>query len=270
MLRPILRGVLALILAASAPIADAASVLREQRTLTVAGQQEVWRLVWAAKPKTVCSADEIIMAMTCPCTGWAYGEYGDLALVRIREGREIERMALKSLFGRFDYPEAEKVEGSAYLQRKPFKYGDFARSEKGDRRLAAEIERRPATRIMNLADYDADGRATEFLMQVGTEPCGKTQFVALGVTASDPHLHALTSAAHPERPLIMPLHVWRALLSGHGRRRTLPTWECGDHGADESTRYVVSAKAGRIRLKVRSYGCVDDLKPGKLLSEADG
>jgi hypothetical protein len=57
---------------------------------------------------------------------------------------------------------------------------------------------------MKVADYDRDSEATEFLIQFGTLPCGKSQFAAVGVSAKESHLHALTSVAKPDTPLIMP------------------------------------------------------------------
>jgi hypothetical protein len=187
-------------------------VVREQQTVTVGDATEAWRLVWDGKPSTVCGPDEVFMAITCPCYGWAYGEYGKLLLVRSRGDQEIERLDLRPLFGMFDYPDAQKVAGTAYLQRWPLKLSDMDRETSGDRHLIAEIKRRPAPKIMKVADYDREGSQTEFLMQVGTLPCGKRQFAAIGVTRTVPHLHALTSVSHPERPLIMPEAAWQALL----------------------------------------------------------
>jgi hypothetical protein len=79
------------------------------------------------------------------------------------------------------------------------------REDRGDPKLVTDIERRPAPVIMKFADYDRDGEATEFLIQVRTLPCGKSQFAAVGVSAKESHLHALTSVAKPDTPLIMPL-----------------------------------------------------------------
>jgi len=84
-------------------------VVREQRTVIVDEAKEKWQLVWDGKPSTVCGPDEVYMAITCPCSGWAYAEYGKLFLVRSRGGHEIERVDLRPLFGMFDYPEARPV-----------------------------------------------------------------------------------------------------------------------------------------------------------------
>lgn len=204
--RPRLR-LIALVAAAllGAP-APGAGIVRDTRTLLVDGARETWRLVWDGKPQSVCGPQQVDMAITCHCSGWAYGEYGRLALVRSRDGKTIERMDLRALFGHFDYPDAAKVEGTAYLQRWPVHASDVDRMLRADPRLEADIRRRAAPVVMQLRDYDRDGAATEFLVQVGTMPCGKRQFAALGVTRGNRHLHALATAAHPDRPLTLPRH----------------------------------------------------------------
>ena len=63
-------------------------VVREQHTVAIDGVRETWQLVWEGKPATVCGPDEVYMAITCPCSGWAYAEYGRLYLVRNRGGSE--------------------------------------------------------------------------------------------------------------------------------------------------------------------------------------
>ena len=247
----------------------AAQYVREERLVSVDGVTETWRLVWEGKPSAVCEPEDVISAITCPCAGLAYGEYGKLSLVRTRGGREIERMDLAPLFGKFDYPDAERLEGKAYLQRWPTQDSDLERSERDDPKLVSEIRRRMAPRIMQLADYDRDGKATEFLIQVGTLPCGKLQFSAVGISDKNPHLHALTSVARPDEPLVLPLSAWQVLLS-HPEPTTVQTWDCGDHGSEVRTEVVVSASKGEIRVKEREYSCPEDGSPERLLQETDG
>jgi hypothetical protein len=229
-------------------------VVREQRGVFVQGTRETWRLIWARRPATFCEPDEVYMAMTCPCSGWAYGEYGgDLSLVRSRFGHQVERMDLRSLFGDFDYSNADPMKGSAYaalaIQIRGFRPGGTRRPD-----LVVAIKRRPASVIMVLADYDRDGAATEFLLQVGTLPCGKHQFAAVGTTARHPRLQALTTVARPGTPLIMPIEAWRALLQSGGPT-VVPTWDCRDHGSDRRAELVVSANDGEIRVKSRVFSC---------------
>jgi hypothetical protein len=247
--------------------AHAAPVVREERAVTVNGASEIWQLVWDAPPGTVCGPEDVTMAATCPCSGLAYGEFGKLSLVRTRDGREIERMDLRPLFGKFDDPD-DKVAGSAYVARWPFKQDDPDRDDKHDPRLADDIKQRPAPAIMALADFDRNGTPSEFLLQVGTLPCGKHQFVAIGLSTGNDHLHALSSAAHPDAPLMMPLQAWQALAKSAGPA-TIPTTLCGDHGSETYNELVVSAAKGTIRVKSREYACSAKGKPGRLIEQVD-
>ena len=252
---------------AGAITAMAEPIVREERAVTINGVKEIWQLVWNEPPATVCGPEDVSMAITCPCSGWAYGEYGKLSLVRKRDGSEIERMDLRPLFGKFDDP-GDQVAGSAYLQRWPMQDRDMDRDDKHDPELTEEIKRRPAPVIMNLADYDRNGAATEFLVQVGTLPCGKHQFAAIGLSTSGGQLRALSSAAHPDAPLMMPLAAWQALLRGAGPS-VIETTSCGDHGSETRGDLVVSAGHGVIRVKSREFSCAARGKPSKLIEQAD-
>jgi hypothetical protein len=97
-------------------------------------------------------------------------------------------------------------------------------------------------------------------------PFGKLQFAAVGVSATKPDLHALTSVAKPDAPLIMPLAAWQALLKGPGPH-TVPTWACGDHDSDVRTELVVSANDGQIYVKHREFSCPPDGQAEKLVKE---
>jgi hypothetical protein len=240
--------------------------VREQHAVIVHGVEEQWQLVWEGKPSTVCGPEEVYMAITCPCYGFAYGEYGKLFLVRKRGGHEVERMDLRPLFGHFDYPEAKKVEGTAYLQRWPTKSDDFDREEHEDPTLVPEILHRRPSSIMHFEDYDQDGNATEFLLQVGVMPCGKQEFAAIGVSAKNDHLHALTSVGKQDQPLLMPNQAWDALLKGSETRSVL-VWQCGDHGSEVRSELDVSAKNGDIQVTARDFSCPSDGSAGKLVGE---
>ena len=266
------RALAALLILAAMPASaapqgpPAEQTLREERVLVVQGERETWRLVWQGKTRAACGVNDLETANTCPCEGWAYGETGKLSLVRNRGGREIERMDLGPLFADADIPDL--AEGAAILQRWPTQLADIGRAARRDASLVSQIKLRPAPTIMKFADYDRDGAGTEFLIQVATLPCGKLQFAALGVTASNGHLHALTSVAHPEAPLVMPLHAWQALLVNANPAR-VTTWPCGDHGSDQRSELVVSAKDGKIRVKDQEYSCPTKGEKEQLLEESE-
>src|SRR5439155_6708725 len=121
-------------------------------------------------------------------SGAAYAQVGDLILERQRRGAPPERMPLTPLFAGSDMLVNEKGP-VAMLARWPARLRDID----GDPTPAA-IRLRPAVPIMRLRDYNHDGIAGEFLLQVDTLPCGKHVLVAVGITRDSPHLHALTSA----------------------------------------------------------------------------
>jgi hypothetical protein len=228
--------------------------LREQRSVSVDGKAEVWQLVWAGRPKSVCGPENVEMAITCPCTGWAYGEIGKLVLQRRQGGKTIDRLALGDYFS--DVP-ADNSEGLAAMQWRPFEPRDMDEVDAGGAALPAllaRIKARSGPRAMQLGDYDHDGHATEFLVQVNTGPCGHSEYAAFGVSRATPKLHALGTAS---RPLIMAGSAWQALLTS-GRESRVTVWPCGDHGSDERHELVLSAERGVIRATRRRYNCPED------------
>jgi hypothetical protein len=187
--------------------ASAREVVREQRSFTVNGVREVWRLIWRGPPdeSKSCGPAQLETAMTCPCSGAAYAQIGDLVLERQRPRMPLERLALTPLFAGAEMVSGEKGP-VAMLARWPERFKDIG----VNRPLSAKtIRARPAVPVMRLRDYDHDGIAGEFLLQVDTEPCGKHVMVAVGTMRGNSHLHALTSVDHPERP-------WRT-MPGNGR-----------------------------------------------------
>ena len=225
--------------------------VREQRNVRVGGIAEAWQLVWLGKPAPACPPDDMEGSITEPCRGLAFGEYGDLWLVRKRRGREVERMDLKLIFGRFSYPDADRLDGKAWLQRRAMKLSDIGRS---GRAFVAEVGRRPITTIMKFADYDRDGHATEFLIQIGTMAGGVQIFAAVGVSARNPRLHALSSVEKPDAPLEMQYRPWRTLLTA-ARPTRVTTWECDDHGSAIQQDFIVSARQGSIHSREIHLRC---------------
>lgn len=252
-----------MVVVASATIAapGGQGIVREARTVVVDGTKEHWSLVWESKPRSVCGPEEMEMAISCPCSGFAYGERGKLALVRERDGKEIERLHLAPLF-RMDYPATEGIDGlEAVLQKWPewvqgVQRPDADREDEGDPRLIEEIRHREPVVMIRPADYDGDGQATEFLLQVGTLPCGKHEMVAIGVSVTQPHLHALSSAEKPNEPLVMGSWVWSALLAGHGTASEIE-WACGDHGSEVESHIQVHSRDGVIHARRWERKCAD-------------
>ena len=229
------------------------SVVREHQTLTVGSVHEQWSLEWRNSPQEVCGPADP-MWMTCPCEGFAFGETGSLALIRRRLSQRSDTLQLAPLFTESPAP------GAAVLQRWPVLPTDYKSTPS-----AADVHRRANSRVMTLADYDHDGRATEFMLQVGASPCGHNDAVVIGISRTDSTLHAFTSVAHPERPLVMEPWLWAALLESNGRV-TKVEWACGDHGSEAETVVHLDASPRGIEATRTTYACGDGGKRGALKS----
>jgi len=232
------------------------SLLREEKSVVVDGVSEVWRLVWKHAPTPVCTPDDAD-AFTCPCSGFAFGEKGQLDLVRIRDGNEVERLALTPLFRDVpaDPPEAV-VQRWERLEQDTITVNALV--------LQRRVRARPVVSVMNLVDYDHDGGTTEFFLQTGTLPCAKHGGVVIGISAKNPHLHVFGSLQHPTKPLYLRKEQWDALRTSAGPVR-VPDVTCGDHGALSETEIEVQATGEGIRAFRIEYGCEANNHRGKLL-----
>jgi hypothetical protein len=227
-------------------------VVREQRSFMINGAPETWRLIWRGTPSdsNSCGPANPAMALTCPCSGVAYAQTGDLALERARPGAPPERMALTPLFAGSDM--LFDAKGTvAMLPRWRAQLSDIDNSP-----TPAAIAARPPVPIMRLRDYNHDGIAGEFLLQINTLPCGKHLMVAVGITRDNPRLHALTTAEHPERALALYPWQWQALARNPGPA-TIMDWPCGDHAADEETTMLLRTDHGRIHATRITSTCPD-------------
>jgi hypothetical protein len=235
-------------LAAGRP-ADA--LIREERSVLVDGVAELWRLEWRSPPKAVCGPeggwDDWGM---CPCAGFIFGEAGQLDLVRLRPGTPEDRLHLTPLFGAFETPAP-----GAVLRRWPEFKGDTDRSEEDG--FAKSVRARSLAPLMELADYDHDGRATEFVLQVGAGPCGHRQAVVVGIDVRNPRLHALGTAERPDRPIVLQTPAaWESFRASRGQVE-IEEWRCGDHGTEEEETVVLQADAKGIHAKRTKKKCED-------------
>jgi hypothetical protein len=237
-------------------------VIREEHKVVVDGVEEHWRLEWASPPSQACSPDEPDVWSTCPCSGFAFGEQGNLVLVRKKPGGDEERFELAPLFtGEFDSPGEE---GEVVLRRWDEDEKDMEASKSPD--FAASVRARPIAQVMRFGDYDHDGQASEFLLQIGTLPCGKRMSVAIGVSRHNPRLHVFTTAEHPERPLVMQAGQWEALLQAKGPVKVMD-WQCGDHGYDAETQLELAVDENGIHATKWTYKCDQDGRRGKLIEK---
>jgi hypothetical protein len=221
--------------------------IREEQTVMVGGVAEAWQLKWRGKPKQVCEPSDI--SLTCPCSGFAYGEGGDLDLIRLRNASEIDRLNITPLFG----DEFSGTGRVAIVQRwMPDHKEDFKASLKDD--FAAKVAMRPVVQVMHLADYDHDGGSTEFYLQLEAPPCGKSLGVVIGISKTNLRLHVFGTASAPNNPLYMQKHEWEALRNATGPIEVLD-WACGDHGSDGQTMLQLRWTPDGIDGSRREFEC---------------
>jgi hypothetical protein len=237
-------------------------VIREEHKVVVDGVEELWRLEWVSPPKPACSPNEPDVWSTCPCSGFAFGERGNLVLVRKKPGGEEERFPLIQFFdGEFDAPGDV---GEVILRRWDVDKKDMDESKSPD--FSARVRARPIATVMRFGDYDHDGRATEFLLQIGTLPCGKKMSLAIGVSRHNPRLHVFTTTEHPERPLVLQAGQWEALRQAKGPVKVMD-WQCGDHGGDAETELELAFDENGIHATNWTYECDQDGRRGKLIDK---
>ena len=131
------------------------------------------------------------------------------------------------------------------------------------------VKQRPIVKILNIADYDHDGRATEFILQVGAQSCGHEQTIMVGISKNNPSLHVFGSIAHPDSPLTFQRpEIWKALLQSKGDT-TVVEWPCGDHGAEEEDRIEFHTTSKGIQVFRLIYSCESKHSAQKLLSREE-
>lgn len=227
--------------------------IREEQKILIRGVYETWRLQWEEPPEPYCEPNDA--SFTCPCTGFAYGETGELFLVRLRNGTEIDRLSLSSFFS------SDRV----IVQRwEPDYEKDGKDSELED--FTALVSKRPTVQVMYFADYDHDGWKSEFYLQTAVEPCGKSVGVVIGVSKQHQRLHPIGTASNPQNPLYMQKKAWEALRDASRPIETV-TWLCGDHGAETETRFRLHWTSRGIAGSRLTYDCPNDISKRKLISD---
>jgi hypothetical protein len=241
-------------------ISPSAAVVRERQAVTVDSGVEEWRLEWRRQPEPACDPSSEDW-YTCPCAGFAFGETGELDLVRKRAGKAEERLALSPYFE--PYNDGKMM---AILPKWPVMKDDFDRT--GSAGFAKIVQSRPVVRIMKMADYDHDGRATEFLLQIGAGPCGHRQTVAVGISRTNPKLHVFGTVAYPLGALVLESpESWEKFLHSSGKT-TITEWPCGDHGGEEESIVELTAVTGGIRTFRMRYACTPNGR-GRLLERKE-
>jgi hypothetical protein len=198
--------------------------------------------------------------------GFAFGESGGLELRRKRAGHKDERLSLTHVFGAHDTDAPATVADGpqAVLRRWDERKDDLDKQDSPT--FAARVKARPLARIMKFADYNHDGRATEFVLQIGTLPCGKRMSVVVGVSRANPRLHVFSSVERPGEPLVLQAWHWESLRRAKGPVKVIQ-WPCGDHGYDGVDEYELRANKGNIYAIKRQYECGENGQRGRLVKQ---
>jgi len=218
---------------------DNEPVIREEQKIVINGIEETWRLEWASAPKSVCGPENDPWS-SAACGGFTYGEGGDLSLVRIRPGHEEERLPLTPLFADSYY---SSTPPEATLVRWEEKPNDNRTSNRVG--FAEQVRSRPDVRIMNFKDFDHDGRSTEFLLHIATEPHGWQYSVVVGISRKNPHLHVFSGTKDPKGHLILQPWIWESLRKAKGLIKVTSS-HCGENGFDGAIEYELKAQHGDI------------------------
>lgn len=242
-------------------------IIREENKIIIDGVEELWRLEWVTAPSPACGPGDEDWYI-CPCTGFAFGEQGDLDLVRKRPGKDEERFSLSPLFREYGANLSLSTNDApqAVLRKWNIHKNDI--EEKDSPTFLSRVKARPLAQIMKFADYDHDGRATEFVLQVGTLPCGKKMSVVVGISRKNNKLHVFPSVKRPNTPLVLQAWQWESLRRAKGAIK-LVHWPCGDHGYNGVDKYELQAVEGNISAVKRQYECGKKGQRAKLIKRIE-
>ncbi len=255
---------LAAFLAMTGPAAAQADLtIREERAVTVDGTPEMWQVAWVGPVRDYCEAVSPEVAMTPACALFARGQAGRLLLRRLRGGTVVDQ---------FDPAPAFKgmgdgwIDGWSLLPRHAVREDDYERWLEDEGAFLRAVQERPVATVLELYDYDRDGKALEFLIRTETGPSGRGLYAAVGVIGGK--LGFLRSTGRPDRALVLPRDIWVALRDRGGLVAQTRT-ACGDKGASLRSEQVLTAADGRIGVRARDYECGLGTPP-VLKAEYDG
>ena len=232
---------------------DSTRLIRQEKQVEVDGVRETWRLQWRSPPKPECGVNDAGW-ITGPCSGFAFGEAGILDLVRLRGGRQVNRLPLTPLF---DLQHTQ--EKHAVVRRWEPRLSDSP----VDDGLEEEVAQRPVYDVMVFADYDHDGRATEFFLQTTNAPTFKKLGMVVGLSRGTKTLDVFKT--EQGWPILLRVEQWEKLRETKVAVETL-SWGCGDHGGQTETTHLLSFSRTGIQVIEREYQCADFVR-GPLLKQ---
>jgi len=239
-----------------AQAAELADLVREQHAVQVNGAYETWKLEWETLPASACGPDDVAVALACPCSGFAYGEAGHLSLVRLRPGATRELLDLTGFYRHEFVPVPDNL---AVLQRwlpvpATAHDEDDDWHHASDLNFVARVRARGAANVLRIGDFNHDGQASEFLLQVGAQGCGRHLMVLVGLSKYNTRLHVFASADAPDVPLELDAQTWEAVRRSAKPIRALES-RCDGQAGQVETEVRVEARHGIFHVRRATHAC---------------
>jgi hypothetical protein len=224
-------------------VAQADLTIREERMVEVDGKPERWQLAWVGPVRDYCEAVSPEVAMTPTCAAFARGQAGRLLLRRLRDGNVVDQFDPAPAFREMG---SGWTDGWSVLPRHAAREDDYERWLEDEGAFLRAVKERPPATVLELGDYDHDGKALEFLIRTEAEPSGRPLYAAVGLVGGK--LGFLASTGRPDRPLVLPRDVWTGLRDRGGPVTRAPA-ACGDKAAPgPRSEQVATAKIGRAHV----------------------
>lgn len=206
-------------------IAPSDTTVLDEATVTIDGHAEQWRVRAARAVHRECMG--AIDEEGCGCWShrgaWASEEDESFVLERARGGAIIERVPLQT-----------------------HRMGGYFADDRSLR--GASLARLAHASLLDVADYDHDGVAAEFVLAGDSIACGRER-ATLYAVGRDGHLRAVTP--RNDGPLTEDaLEAVRASAAG-----VTVTWECGAHLADTRELLRWSSGASGLEMSVVRTRC---------------
>lgn len=189
----------------------------ESRAVVVDGVEETWRVRFVTPSRAPEELPD--SERSCPRAFEARFDRGRAVLERMRDGVVVDR---------FENP-CGSTDGEECARRLLIPWRVTASR---DRRVDAG--RLPRVTYLDVADYDHDGRATEFAAELGELVCGHAEAVIIGITREHPRLHVLRWADGGRMAMTSGRGGWEPVRAS--ARGDVVTWRRGDHGVTDEER----------------------------------
>lgn len=213
---------------------SSADIAEEHRVL-VDGVEEVWRVRFTTPPRL---PEPLPEDSTCVERYWERFDVRRAVIERVRDGEVVDRLMNPSSGLDNDdvvpLAEAVLVPGRVGLPV-------------GQRRLTlAESERLPRPTVLSIGDYNHDGQATEFVLDMGPLVCGNDYSGVVGLDQRHRRLHVLEWGA-PARTFMVGVNIdWEAVRASASG--DVITWSCGNHFYDGEDHLRWAPYNGSLRM----------------------